>query len=222
MMSDLLRAITFWLLVKPFVGVVLGVNARGRERLPRGGPAIVVANHNSHLDTLVLVSLFPTRLLPRLRPVAAGDYFLRGRLRRWFTLDVVRAIPVPRGHRASGGHPLAPCLQALDRGEILLLFPEGSRGAPEELGEFKRGIAHLATARPEVPVHPIALRNTGRALPRGEALFVPYICDLAIGEPLPGGTDRDAFMSELSERFHQLARSLTPTPDPLAKKTIDS
>lgn len=201
---DILRALAFWLIVKPFVGVVLGVNVKGRDRLPLKGPAIVVANHNSHLDTLVLISLFPTRLLPRVRPVAAGDYFLRGRLCRWFALKVVRVIPIPRAPRVSGRHPLAPCLEALDRGEILLLFPEGSRGEPEVAGHFKRGIAHLATARPDVPVHPVHLRNTGRALPRGEALFVPMICDLTIGDPLVGLTDRDAFMSALTERFTTL------------------
>ena len=68
----------FWMLIgRPLALVVLGLNVRSRHGLPRSGPAIVVANHNSHLDTFVLISLFPLALLGKLRPVAAADYFRR-------------------------------------------------------------------------------------------------------------------------------------------------
>jgi len=204
-MNTFLRALLYWLWVKPFVGLVLGLQVKGLEHLPRKGPAILVANHNSHLDTLVLLSLFSLRELNHVRPVAAGDYFLKGCVRKWFALHIVRVLPIDRVPRREKRHPLSACQDALDRNEILALFPEGSRGTPNQLAPFKQGIAHLVASRPEVPIVPVFLSGTGKALPKGEALFVPHVCKLTIGEPLQGSTDRKAFMQDLARRFESLA-----------------
>jgi 1-acyl-sn-glycerol-3-phosphate acyltransferase len=204
-MNRLLQLLFFLLLVKPLLLLLLGLNVRHRERLPKSGPAILIANHNSHLDTLALMSLYPLSQLHRLRPVAAMDYFLRNPLLAWFATRIIRIIPLHRTVKAGQQDPLAEGVEALQRGEILILFPEGTRGEPEQMGELKTGIAHLARRVPQVPVVPIFLHGLGMALPKGEALLVPFFCDAFIGQPLQWGGDRDSFMRQVNGAMTRLA-----------------
>ena len=147
--TRLLRFLFFAVVVRAVILVALGLTVRHRERLPSEGPAVLAGNHNSNLDALAIMSLMPLRLLPKLRPVAAMDYFYTSRLRGWFANNIVGIIPVKRGSGKEGGNPLQLAEEALERGEILVIFPEGTRGEPETLQAFKKGIGHLAHAQPE-------------------------------------------------------------------------
>jgi 1-acyl-sn-glycerol-3-phosphate acyltransferase len=202
--ARLLREAFFLGVVRPLVAVVLGVNLRHRERLPMEGPAILLANHNSHLDALTLMALLPHRLLPRIRPVAALDYFLKTRWLAWFATRVIGIIPLDRLPKP-GSDPLAEPEAALARGDILILFPEGSRGEPEQLQAFRTGIAHLAKRRPEVPVIPVFLHGLGKALPKDAFLLVPFFVDVFVGEPVPWTGGRADFMARLERAMHALA-----------------
>lgn len=121
-----LRWLFFLLIVKPFLLLAVGVNVRRRDRLPAAGPALIVANHNSHLDALVLMALLPLWLLPRLRPVASADYFLSNRWRAWFATRVIGIIPVTAGGGCSHADVLGPVRDALAAGDIVIFFPEGT------------------------------------------------------------------------------------------------
>lgn len=220
----------FLLVVRPLLTVVLGINLRHAGRLPKTGPAILAANHNSHLDTLLLMSLYPLAQLHRVRPVAAADYFLKNRLVAWFALNVLRILPLSRRPKKApppqpapwsgegrgvmpkpvNERPLAHIEAALAAGEILILFPEGSRGEPERRGELKSGIAHLMEHAPQVPVVPLFLRGLGKALPKGEWLPVPFFADGYVGEPLVWQGSRAATMAALGERFAALERESVP------------
>lgn len=204
-MNHLLRYLWFCLVVRPLVLFVLGINARDRERLGAHQPAVIVANHNSHLDTMVLMTLLPLRLLKKTRPVAAMDYFLKNRLLAWFARKIIGIIPLSRDIGKTRGDPLAECSEALKRGEILILFPEGTRGEPERLVSFKTGVAHLAKRHPDVPVIPVFMHGPGKALPRGECVLVPFICDVAVGDPLYWTGSRTEFMSGLELAMNSLA-----------------
>ena len=180
----MLKKLFFTVWVKPLILLGMGLHIRGRENLLPEGPYIIAANHNSHLDTLILMSLFPLSSLKRVRPVAAADYFFKNRYLKWFALNMIGIIPINRQAKVSKQHPLQGAMEALERKEILIIFPEGSRGEPEQMGHFKTGVAHLAKSFPDLPVVPVNIYGAGKSLPRGEALFVPFIADVYIGEPI--------------------------------------
>ncbi|NDD91846.1 1-acyl-sn-glycerol-3-phosphate acyltransferase [bacterium] len=183
----------------------MGMNIRHRERLPSQGPAILVANHNSHLDTAVLISLFPLLMIHRVKAVAAADYFMKTSWLRFFSQNMIGIIPISRKKEDRDGDPLQGVSEELSRGTIVIFFPEGSRGEPEKMSEFKFGIAKLAERFPQVPIYPIFLQGLGKALPRGEGLFVPFFCDIVIGEATLKTEDSATFVQRLASTVSALS-----------------
>ncbi len=195
----------FFILVRIIVLILLGLNVRRGKLLPTEGPAIIVANHNSHLDTLVLISLFPLRQLHKIHPIAAADYFLKNRLLAWFSTQIIGIIPISRGKASKSYDPLQPCCNALNNGDIIILFPEGSRGEPEHISQFKKGIAHIAERYPNIPVTPVFIHGLGKALPKGDFVLVPFFCDIFIGNAFYLQSDKQEFMNSLSNQFEALS-----------------
>ena len=201
----MLRFLFFACIVHPVVRVILGWNIRGREHLPRYGPTIIAANHNSHMDTMVLMALFPFAVLPHVRPVAAADYWLSTGLLSWFSHHILRIIPIERERHNKDIDPLATSVAALEAGDILIFFPEGSRGEPEQLSNFKAGLALLVERVPGTKVVPVFLHGLGKTWPKGTGLFVPFFCHVLIGEPLTWDGSRRGFMKRYKAQMHQLA-----------------
>jgi 1-acyl-sn-glycerol-3-phosphate acyltransferase len=139
--------------------------------------------------------------------VAGADYWLAGRLRRWLIEAVFRGVMVERGGAARGdADPLAPLLQALDQGDSLIIFPEGTRNAAEVMLPFKSGLYHLARQRPAVELVPVWLENLNRVMPKGEVLPVPLLCSVSLGAPmrLEAGEDKQAFLDRARQRIIDL------------------
>jgi 1-acyl-sn-glycerol-3-phosphate acyltransferase len=200
-MNKILRYLFFLLIVKPVVFFMLGVSVHHRERLPRKGPAIIVANHNSHLDTLILMSLFPLRMLSLLRPVAAADYFMKNRCLAWFSKNIIGILPIERARVVKGEDPFKSVADVLLHNGIVIFYPEGTRGEPEKLAKFKSGIAHLASQHPAIAIIPIFLYGAGKALPKGEALLVPFVVDVKVGEAMNWNGDKRTFIANLEQVF---------------------
>jgi len=189
---DLAQMILFALVVKPFMALFIGLRVRGRERIPRSGQFILIANHSSHLDTVSLLSLFKITRLRRVRPVAAADYFERNAIVSFLTKTIFNILPIARKDITAENHPVRRMQEALESGQSLILFPEGTRGSGGEVGPFRSGIAHLIEKMPAVPVVPAYLVNMGRSLPKGEFIPVPFFCEVRLGEPrLINGTRQE-------------------------------
>ena len=191
--------------------LVSGVQVAVRGALPSGGQRIVFANHTSHLDAIVLWAALPPEARARTRPVAARDYWAKGRIRPYLAERVFRALLIDRTTPGAGRTAIEAMVAALDGGDSLILFPEGTRGDGVAIQPFRGGLYHLATARPDVDLVPAHLENLNRILPKGEVLPVPLLSRLTFGAPirLGEGEDKAAFL----ERARLAVAALKETPD---------
>lgn len=212
----MLRLLFYALIVKPLVWIILGIHVRNRHYLPSSGPAVVVANHNSHLDALALMSLFPLKRIHQVHPVAAADYFLSNQFLRWFALNVVGIIPIERKPSGKHRNVLTPVIDALDQGSILILFPEGTRGEPERMSRLKNGLGHMICERPQTPAVPIFFHGLGKCLPKGECILVPFFIDAFVGEPLHWEGSRQIFMEKLTQCMNELQKRALATTNEIA------
>jgi 1-acyl-sn-glycerol-3-phosphate acyltransferase len=163
--------------------LLTGAYANWKGCKPESTQRLYFANHSSHLDFLLLWGLLPPNLRSRTRPVAGADYWNASPLRRFLIHRVFRGVLVERAG-ARGQNILAPLQAALDAGDSLIFFPEGTRAQTEEMLPFKGGLYHLALANPQVQLVPVRLENLNRVMPKGELLPVPLVCVLTFGEPI--------------------------------------
>jgi len=210
---DWLRAAFITLVGKPLARLFTGTDVIGREHLPVSGPAIIAANHASHVDTLMLLTIFKARAIPKVRPAAASDYFLKDPVVGWFSQKVIGIIPVARDRVKDGEDVLAPARQALADGCIVIVFPEGTRraeDADDDLGRLKNGVARLAEAFPSAPVIPVWLQGAGRVLPKGKVIPVPMNCTVLAGPPVFWEGRRTPFMDALRDGLQALRDKAPP------------
>ena len=196
--------------------ILTGVVPRFTAALPEGRQFVFYSNHTSHLDAVVLWSLLPTSVRYRTRPVAAQDYWLKGRIRRFLARRVFNVILVTRGGQHSGQgvtssrrtihQSLIDMTAALEEGSSLILFPEGTRGTGDRIAPFKSGLYHIARLNPSVLLVPVYMENLNRILPKGEFLIVPLICNAHFGTPfqLDDGEPKSSFLERAKQAMEEL------------------
>ena len=153
----------------------------GRENLPAQGSFVIVANHTSHLDTLCLLSALPLCKLHRAFPAAAQDYFFVTVPRLAVAAVVVNALPFGRQKHIRQSLELCRLLLS-NPGNVLILFPEGTRTATGQMGAFKPGIG-LLVAGTHLPVVPCHFTGGFAAWPKGKLIPRPRKLRLRIGPP---------------------------------------
>ncbi len=169
------------ILIRAWLRVYHGLQIVGRENLPASGSFVLVANPCSHLDALTILSAMPLGKLHRVFPAAAQDFFFVSIPRLAIAAVVVNALPFNR--QSNIRQSLSLCRQLLENpGNVLLIFPEGTRSTSGELGEFKAGIG-LMLAGTQVPIVPCYLDGTFRAWPKGNWFPRPRRVRLVIGTP---------------------------------------
>ncbi len=184
-----------WLLA--FVArLVTGAQGHWKGCPPKAEQRIYFANHQSHLDWVLIWAALPRELRSVTRPIAARDYWTATPLKQWITTEVFNAVYVSRT-RTDDQDPLEPLVEALRNGDSLVIFPEGTRSAKGEPQPFKSGLFHLAEQFPEVALVPTWIDNVQRVMPKGEVVPVPILCTVTFGTPvqLQPGEDKRGFLA---------------------------
>lgn len=177
------------------VRLLTGAQARWYGCPPKAEQRIYFANHQSHADLVMIWAALPEELRSITRPIAAKDYWTKTPFRRWITTEVFNAVYVDR-ERKGEEDPLAPLVQALESGDSIIIFPEGTRGHAEEPQPFKSGLYSLAEKFPHAVLVPAWINNIQRVMPKGEVVPVPILCSVTFGAPirLEEGEERRAFL----------------------------
>jgi len=186
----LARAVFLEDVTRPLLHLALSPRVIGLEHLdPVEGPMILAANHASHLDTGLLLSILPPRLRHRTIVAAAADYFFNRRWKAAFWSFGLGAIPMERAKVNRRSADLAASL--IDEGWSLIIFPEGGRTADGWGQEFKGGAAYLAK-RCDVPVIPVHLRGTRAVLAKSSSRLRPGSTEIRLGDALAPREGEDA------------------------------
>lgn len=149
------------------------------------GPCIVIANHQSHMDSLVLLTALPDGVKNNFYFGAAADrWFVKGKkkliLQPWYQSLVLGNFPIRRG---GGSQALEYAKTLLNKGCNVGIFPEGTRATNGRLGDFRKGVALLALEL-GVPVVPVYLSGLREMRPKGQLEVTPGPASVEILEPL--------------------------------------
>jgi hypothetical protein len=174
---------------------------------PQPVQRLYYANHSSHGDFVLLWASLPDELRRRTRPVAGADYWQRDGLRRYLINKVFNGVLIDRERATPEANPLQPMLDALDQGDSLILFPEGTRNLEDGLLPFKSGLYHLTRLRPDIELVPVWIANLNQVMPKGRALPLPLLCTLSFGTPLEHLQDenKQAFLERARNALLALA-----------------
>jgi 1-acyl-sn-glycerol-3-phosphate acyltransferase len=197
------RRAAAWLMVL-VARTITKKSVRFLERIDDARQRIFFANHSSHLDFILIWSSLPRHVRERTRPVAGRDYWERSRFRRYYVEKVFDAVLIDRtlldddggAFDRRGREAVEQMLKGLGDEYSLILFPEGTRGSGESIGQFRSGLYYLCRERPDVELVPVRIHGAHKVLPKGRKLPRPQESDLTFGASmrLEEGETRPAFI----------------------------
>lgn len=184
-----------------------GVNVTGRKNLASLDQYIIIANHNSHLDILLLFYILPVKHILRTHPVAAEEYFSKWKVLFKLVNYLFRPIWIVRDQEVDD--PLKGMKEVLSSGHNIIIFPEGTRGVPGQIVRFKTGVGRLAVEYRNIPIIPVFLSGTEKSFPKKSAIPMPIWNNVTIGPPQIFKGENQDITSSLEKMIRELSESET-------------
>jgi 1-acyl-sn-glycerol-3-phosphate acyltransferase len=211
-MKLVVHIILMKVILKNFLRWIIGVQFNQEEKLTKLPPCIYVANHNSHLDTACFLALVPAEKFLVTHPVAAADYFSNYRITEWIVKFLFNVVLIDRKNAGGAEATLKPIDDVLKAGHSILFFPEGSRGDPEVMGQFKTGIGLLLKNNPGLPFVPVFMQGLGKAMPKGDPVLVPHESKILVGAPVVIESIQSYTPAEIAQRVREEILKLASLP----------
>jgi 1-acyl-sn-glycerol-3-phosphate acyltransferase len=187
-----------------------GVLTRGYLPARPDKARIFYGNHTSHLDFMVIWTALGGPSRRRTRPVAGADYWQKGPMRRFIARFAIHALLVDRTDPEKRKLAVPRMVAALDVGDSLILFPEGTRGDGAAIGEFKGGLYAVAKERPNVELVPVYMTSLSRSLPKGVIVPVPVAGKAYFAPPifLKPDESREEFLARAREALIEASKAV--------------
>lgn len=210
-MQKLVLNIIYSFLLRGFLKIIVGAKFSKADFLLEEEQFIIVANHNSHLDTMTILASLPSKIIHKVKPVAAADHFGKTKLKEKLTNFFVNTLLIQRKRDKENpeNDPINKMIKTLDDGYSLLIFPEGTRGEPEISQPLKPGVALVLSSRPKVKYVPAYMKGMGKAMPKSDNLILPYNSTLIYGEPTSiENVELEKILSQIQRDFIDLSNKL--------------
>jgi len=219
-LGALVRVVLHLALLRPLVRLFCGLRVTGSAHLHDLRRFILIANHNSHLDVLLLYSLLSASDIARTHPVADELYFARHPFVFALVSFLLQPVWIRRGQAGRHDDPLSGVRDLLERGHNIILFPEGTRGRPGEIQAFKSGLGRLVSQFPGIPIVPVFLSGPERVLPKGCLVPLPFWSQVLVGPPqFCAGSPRDT-TRHLENTLLELSRSGAARRNPRKRRRL--
>ena len=176
--------IFYLIIIRPWLKLIIGVKFLNRNQLKSIDQFIIVANHNSHFDSVSIMAAMPIKKMNQVKTVAAGDYFGKKKVTRFLMHLFFNAILIDRNRKKEAPSVIDVLDQNIKDGNSLILYPEGSRGKPGVISDFKKGVAVLLSKNPHIPFIPVYLDGFGKVLPKDKKIIIPMVCKVRFGDTI--------------------------------------
>ena len=209
-MKKLILILIYTVFWRNFLKIFIGLKYYNRNVLKKKKQFILIANHNSHMDTMAIMSSIPSRYIHRVHPIAAADFFGGSKLKEKLMRYMVNATLIPRKRAESKEDidPIQVMSNLIEKGRSIIVYPEGSRGVPGVMTDFKKGIGYLINKHPHVDVVPVYLDGLHKTLPKGKNLILPYNCKIIFGDTIHFESfEVDDIISKSEDEFNKLIKN---------------